>query len=205
MSDMKKGNISIHAENIMPVIKRWLYSDKDIFIRELTANGCDAVTKYRMIAGDDEDLRVTVTVDTEAKELRFTDNGIGMTAEEVDRYINQVAFSSAEEFLKKYQGDKDGGIIGHFGLGFYSAFMPADKVTIDTLSYQEGAKAVRWESEDGMAYEMSDSDRAERGTTVTLHITDEEKEFLDSLRVREVLEPLLRLHGRAHLSGGCAG
>ena len=188
MSDMKKGNISIHAENIMPVIKRWLYSDKDIFIRELTANGCDAVTKYRMIAGDDEDLRVTVTVDTEAKELRFTDNGIGMTAEEVDRYINQVAFSSAEEFLKKYQGDKDGGIIGHFGLGFYSAFMPADKVTIDTLSYQEGAKAVRWESEDGMAYEMSDSDRAERGTTVTLHITDEEKEFLDSLRVREVLE-----------------
>ena len=188
MSDMKKGNISIHAENIMPVIKRWLYSDKDIFIRELTANGCDAVTKYRMIAGDDEDLRVTVTVDTEARELRFTDNGIGMTAEEVDRYINQVAFSSAEEFLKKYQGDKDGGIIGHFGLGFYSAFMPADKVTIDTLSYQEGAKAVRWESEDGMAYEMSDSDRAERGTTVTLHITDEEKEFLDSLRVREVLE-----------------
>ena len=188
MSDMKKGNISIHAENIMPVIKRWLYSDKDIFIRELTANGCDAVTKYRMIAGDDEDLRVTVTVDTEAKELRFTDNGIGMTAEEVDRYINQVAFSSAEEFLKKYQVDKDGGIIGHFGLGFYSAFMPADKVTIDTLSYQEGAKAVRWESEDGMAYEMSDSDRAERGTTVTLHITDEEKEFLDSLRVREVLE-----------------
>ena len=188
MSEFKKGNISIHAQNIMPVIKRWLYSDKDIFIRELAANGCDAVTKYRMVTGaDEEGLRVTVTVDPEKKELRFADNGIGMTAEEVDRYINQVAFSSAEEFLKKYQGDAEGGIIGHFGLGFYSAFMPADKVTIDTLSWQEGAKAVRWQSEDGMAFEMSESDRAERGTTVTLHISDEEKEFLDPYRVRQVL------------------
>ena len=188
MSEFKKGNISIHAQNIMPVIKRWLYSDKDIFIRELAANGCDAVTKYRMVTGaDEEGLRVTVTVDPEKKELRFADNGIGMTAEEVDRYINQVAFSSAEEFLKKYQGDAEGGIIGHFGLGFYSAFMPADKVTIDTLSWQEGAKAVRWQSEDGMAFEMSESDRAERGTTVTLHISDDEKEFLDPYRVRQVL------------------
>ena len=170
MSDMKKGNISIHAENIMPVIKRWLYSDKDIFIRELTANGCDAVTKYRMIAGDDEDLRVTVTVDTEAKELRFTDNGIGMTAEEVDRYINQVAFSSAEEFLKKYQGDKDGGIIGHFGLGFYSVFMIADQVTIDTLSFREGATPVRWESEDGMAFTMTEGTRTARGTVYCLTV-----------------------------------
>ena len=188
MSEIKKGNISIHAQNIMPVIKRWLYSDKDIFIRELVANGCDAVTKYRMAAGGtDEDLHVTVTVDKENKELRFEDNGIGMTAEEVDKYINQVAFSSAEEFLKKYQGDAEGGIIGHFGLGFYSAFMPADKVTIDTLSYVEGEKAVRWESEDGMAYAMSESDRAERGTTITLHISEEEKEFLDTYRVRQVL------------------
>ena len=188
MSEIKKGNISIHAQNIMPVIKRWLYSDKDIFIRELVANGCDAVTKYRMVTGAGEDgLRVTVTVDKEAGELRFTDNGIGMTAEELDKYINQVAFSSAEEFLKKYQGDAEGGIIGHFGLGFYSAFMPADKVTIDTLSYQEGAQAVRWESEDGMAYAMTESDRAQRGTTVTLHIAEEEKEFLDTYRVRQVL------------------
>lgn len=189
MSELKKGNISIHAQNIMPVIKRWLYSDKDIFIRELVANGCDAVTKYRMATGADADgLRVTVTVDKPAGELRFSDNGVGMTDDEVDRYINQVAFSSAEEFLKKYQGDAEGGIIGHFGLGFYSAFMPADKVTIDTLSWQEGAQPVRWESEDGMAYEMSAGSRTERGTTITLHVTEEEKEFLDAYRVREVLD-----------------
>ena len=188
MSEMKKGNISIHAQNIMPVIKRWLYSDKDIFIRELVANGCDAVTKYRMATGDSENLRVTVTVDKAAGTLSFTDNGIGMTAEEVEKYINQVAFSSAEEFLKKYQGEADGGIIGHFGLGFYSAFMPSSKVVIDTLSFQEGAKAVRWESEDGMAYEMSESDRTERGTTITLTVNEEEKEFLDASRVREVLD-----------------
>lgn len=184
-----KGNISIHAQNIMPVIKRWLYSDKDIFIRELVSNGCDAITKYKMVTGgSDEDLRVTVTVDKEAGELRFTDNGVGMTAEEVEKYINQVAFSSAEEFLKNYTGDDKGGIIGHFGLGFYSAFMAADKVTIDTLSYQENAAPVLWESEDGMAFTMRDGGRKERGTTVTLHILEEEKEFLDSFRVREVLE-----------------
>ncbi|MBR5111684.1 MAG: molecular chaperone HtpG [Clostridia bacterium] len=183
-----KGNISIHAQNIMPVIKRWLYSDKDIFIREMVSNGCDAITKYKMLHADtDEDLRVTVTVDKEAGELRFTDNGIGMTAEEVEKYINQVAFSSAEEFLKNYTGDDKGGIIGHFGLGFYSAFMAADKVTIDTLSYQEGAAPVLWESEDGMAFSMRDGGRTERGTTIILHITDEEKEFLDGYRVREVL------------------
>ena len=184
-----KGNISIHAQNIMPVIKRWLYSDKDIFIREMVSNGCDAITKYKMLHADtDEDLRVTVTVDKDAGELRFTDNGIGMTAEEVEKYINQVAFSSAEEFLKNYTGDDKGGIIGHFGLGFYSAFMAADKVTIDTLSYQDGAAPVLWESEDGMAFTMRDGGRTERGTTIILHITDEEKEFLDGYRVREVLD-----------------
>ncbi len=184
-----QGNISIHAQNIMPVIKRWLYSDKDIFIREMVSNGCDAVTKYRMLKGDAEDeLRVTVTVDKDAGELRFTDNGVGMTAEEVDKYINQVAFSSAEEFLKNYTGDDKGGIIGHFGLGFYSAFMAADKVTIDTLSYQDGATPVLWESADGMAYTMRDGGRTARGTTITLHIMDAEKEFLDAFRVREVLD-----------------
>ena len=184
-----KGNISIHAQNIMPVIKRWLYSDKDIFIREMVSNGCDAITKFKMLNADtEEDLRVTVTVDKEAGELRFTDNGIGMTAEEVEKYINQVAFSSAEEFLKNYTGDDKGGIIGHFGLGFYSAFMAADKVTIDTLSYQDGAAPVLWESEDGMAFTMRDGGRTERGTTIILHITDEEKEFLDGYRVREVLD-----------------
>ena len=184
-----KGNISIHAENIMPVIKRWLYSDKDIFIREMVSNGCDAVTKYKMLKGDTgEDLRVTVTVDKENGELRFTDNGIGMTAEEVEKYINQVAFSSAEEFLKNYTGDDKGGIIGHFGLGFYSAFMAADKVTIDTLSYQEGAEPVLWESEDGMAFTMRTGARTERGTTIILHIMEDEKEFLDAGRVRQVLD-----------------
>ncbi|MBE5781970.1 MAG: molecular chaperone HtpG [Clostridiales bacterium] len=183
-----KGNISIHAQNIMPVIKRWLYSDKDIFIREMVSNGCDAVTKYKMVKGEtEEDLRVTVTVDKENGELRFTDNGIGMTAEEVEKYINQVAFSSAEEFLKNYTGEDKGGIIGHFGLGFYSAFMAADKVTIDTLSWQENAAPVLWESEDGMAFTMQDGGRRERGTTITLHILEEEKEFLDAGRVMEVL------------------
>ena len=184
-----KGNISIHAQNIMPVIKRWLYSDKDIFIRELVSNGCDAITKYKMIKGETgEDFRVTVTVDPEAGEIRFTDNGIGMTREEVEKYINQVAFSGAEEFLKNYTSDDQSGIIGHFGLGFYSAFMTADKVTIDTLSWQENAAPVLWESEDGMAFTMQDGGRKERGTTIILHIMEEEKEFLDAFRVRGVLD-----------------
>ncbi|MBQ4640926.1 MAG: molecular chaperone HtpG [Clostridia bacterium] len=184
-----KGNISIHAQNIMPVIKRWLYSDKDIFIRELVSNGCDAITKYKMIKGDTgEDLRVTVTVDKDNRTLTFTDNGIGMTAEEVDKYINQVAFSSAEEFLKNYTGEDKGGIIGHFGLGFYSAFMAAEKVTIDTLSWQENAKPVLWQSEDGMEYTMQEGSRQSRGTTIVLHISEEEKEFCETFRVREVLD-----------------
>ena len=184
----KQGSISIDAQNIMPVIKRWLYSDKDIFIRELVSNGVDAISKYKMMGkGGDEDLRVTVTVDKEAGTITFTDNGIGMTAEEVDRYINQVAFSSAEEFLKNYTAGDQSGIIGHFGLGFYSAFMAASKVTIDTLSWQENAYPVLWESEDGMAYSMSEGTRMTRGTTITLTILEEEKEFLDGFRTREVL------------------
>ncbi len=184
-----KGNISIHAQNIMPVIKRWLYSDKDIFIRELVSNGCDAITKYKMIKGDTgEDFRVTVTVDKENRTLTFTDNGIGMTAEEVDKYINQVAFSSAEEFLKNYTGEEKGGIIGHFGLGFYSAFMAAEKVTIDTLSWQENAAPVLWQSEDGMEFTMQEGSRTVRGTTIVLHVSEEEKEFCEMFRVREVLE-----------------
>ena len=185
---MQSGNISIDAKNIMPVIKRWLYSDKDIFIREMVSNGCDAITKYKLAnPGAEDDFRVTVTVDKEAKELRFTDNGIGMTADEVEKYINQVAFSGAEEFLKNYEGADQSGIIGHFGLGFYSAFMVADKVTIDTLSWQEGAKPVIWESEDGMAFTMRDGGRTTRGTTITLHVMEGEEEFLEGTRVREVL------------------
>ena len=185
----QQGNISIHAQNIMPIIKRWLYSDKDIFIREMVSNGCDAITKQKMLSpGVEEDWRVTVTLDAEKGELTFSDNGIGMTAEEVEKYINQVAFSGAEEFLKNYEGDEKGGIIGHFGLGFYSAFMVADRVTIETLSGTEGASPVRWTSEDGMAFTMEDGSRTQRGTDVILHISEEEKEFLEEYRGREVLK-----------------
>lgn len=184
----QQGNISIHAQNIMPIIKRWLYSDKDIFIRELVSNGCDAITKQKMLhPGAEEDYRVTVTLDADKGELTVSDNGIGMTADEVERYINQVAFSGAEEFLKNYEGDDKGGIIGHFGLGFYSAFMVASRVTIHSLSGAEGAAAVRWTSEDGMAYAMEDGDRQTRGTDIVLQISDEEKDFLQEYRVREVL------------------
>ncbi len=188
---IEKGSVSIEAQNIMPVIKRWLYSDKDIFLREVVSNGCDAITKYRMLhLGTEEDMRVTVTVDKEKGELRIADTGIGMTDEEVRRYINQVAFSSAEEFLKNYQGEKGeekADIIGHFGLGFYSVFMVSDRVEIDTLSYQPDAKPVHWESVDGMNFEMTEGTRTVHGTTITLHISEEEKEFLELYRVREVL------------------
>lgn len=187
-----QGNISIHAHNIMPIIKKWLYSDKDIFIRELVSNGTDAITKRKLSQPDmDVDYRITVEVDEAAGVLRFTDNGIGMTAEEVEKYINQVAFSGAEEFLKQYGGDdseQKGGIIGHFGLGFYSAFMVSAKVDIDTLSWQDGAQAVHWSSEDGMTFAIEDSPRNIVGTTITLTISEDEKEFLAEHRVREVLE-----------------
>ncbi len=188
---IEKGSVSIEAQNIMPVIKRRLYSDKDIFQREVVSNGCDAITKYRMLhLGTEEDMRVTVTVDKEKGEIRIADTGIGMTDEEVRRYINQVAFSSAEEFLKNYQGEKGeekADIIGHFGLGFYSVFMVSDRVEIDTLSYQPDAKPVHWESVDGMNFEMTEGTRTVHGTTITLHISEEEKEFLELYRVREVL------------------
>ena len=185
----QKGSISIDAQNIMPVIKRWLYSDKDIFIREIVSNGVDAITKLRMLGlGSGEELQVTVTMDKKKREIRVSDNGIGMTAQEVDRYINQVAFSSAEEFLKNYTGEDPAGIIGHFGLGFYSAFMAADRVSIDTLSHQEGAEAVVWESKDGITFEMKPGERTSRGTTITMHLMAEEEEFLEPHRVREVLE-----------------
>ena len=186
------GNISIHAQNIMPIIKKWLYSDKDIFIRELVSNGCDAVTKRKLAQPDaDVDYRVTVRADEKAGTLSFTDNGVGMTEEEVGKYINQVAFSGAEEFLKQYGGEGEehkGGIIGHFGLGFYSAFMVAARVEIDTLSWQPGAQAVRWTSEDGMSYSIAPSGREQVGTTVTLTLAEEEHEFLHAHRVREVLD-----------------
>ncbi len=193
--ELEKGSVSIDAENIMPVIKRWLYSDKDIFLREAVSNGCDAITKYRMLnPGDDAAMSVTVTVDKEKKEIRIDDTGIGMTADEVKKYINQVAFSSAAEFMKQFADAKDdekkdgkSDIIGHFGLGFYSVFMVSDKVEIDTRSWQEGAEPVHWVSEDGMSFEMSEGARAAHGTTVTLHISEEDKDFLELYRVREIL------------------
>lgn len=189
--DAIKGNVSIEAENIMPVIKRWLYSDKDIFLREVASNACDAITKFRMThIGTEEEMNVTITVDAEKKELRIADTGIGMTAEEVQKYINQVAFSSAAEFLKQHQQEEgaSGGIIGHFGLGFYSVFMVSDRVEIDSLSSNEGAEPVHWESEDGMAFAISQGSRTTHGTTITLHISEEEKEFLQMYRVRQVLD-----------------
>jgi molecular chaperone HtpG len=183
-----KGSISIHAQNIMPIIKRWLYSDKDIFIREMVSNGCDAIVKQKMAHPEAEDeYRVLVTLDAAAGELRFDDNGIGMTDDEVKRYINQVAFSGAEEFLKNYEGDNKTGIIGHFGLGFYSAFMVAEKVTIQTLSDSEGATPVCWESTDGMKFKISDGERTTRGSTITLKISEDAKEFLEEYKVRETL------------------
>ena len=191
----EKGNISINAKNIMPVIKKWLYSDRDIFVRELVSNCCDAVSKMKRLvsigeAENTEEYRVDVLLNRQEGTLTFRDNGLGMTADEVKKYIAQVAFSGAEDFLSKYKNEKDdaGGIIGHFGLGFYSAFMVAKKVVIDTLSYQKDAQAARWISEDGMEYEMEPSDRATRGTTITLYLNDEDKEFLEMWKLTEVLE-----------------
>ena len=186
------GSVSIDEQNIMPIIKKWLYSDKDIFNREVVSNACDAITKLRMVDYKlSEGCSVRVEIDKAAKELRFIDDGVGMTEEEVKKNINQVAFSGAKSFLEEYAKEEDkenSGIIGHFGLGFYSVFMIADKVEIDTLSFREGATPVHWESEDGMAFTMTEGSRDTRGTTITLHVSEAEEEFLDLWRVREVLE-----------------
>ena len=191
-----KGNLSINSENIFPIIKKWLYSDHDIFFRELVSNGCDAITKLKKLemigeasVAEDNEYQIQVIVNPEEKTLTFTDNGIGMTSEEVQEYINQIAFSGAQDFLNKYK-DKanEDQIIGHFGLGFYSAFMVADKVTIDTLSYREGATAVHWESESGMEFEMGEGEKSERGTTITLYLNEDSYEFSNEYRAKEVLE-----------------
>lgn len=194
----QKGSISIHTENIFPIIKKWLYSDKDIFIRELISNGCDAVNKHKKlislgeIAGDkEEDYKINVYIDKENSALIFEDNGIGMTEEEVQKYINQVAFSGAEDFFNKYKDkmNEENDIIGHFGLGFYSSFMVSKKVQIDTLSYKEDEKPVRWVSEGGTEYEISDSDtRNTRGTTITLFLDDDSKEFVEEYTVRNIID-----------------
>ncbi|AEV69161.1 molecular chaperone HtpG [Acetivibrio clariflavus] len=193
--NQQSGTISINTENIFPIIKKWLYSEKDIFLRELVSNGSDAISKLKKLVAigeakvsDDEKYYIKVVVDKSKKTIQIIDNGLGMTFDEVDKYINQIAFSGAKDFVEKYKDKADDSqIIGHFGLGFYSAFMVADKVQIDTLSYQEGAEAVRWVSNGGTEFEMSQSDRSERGTTITLYIADDSKEFLDVFKVREVL------------------
>ena len=193
---MKQGSLSINSENIFPIIKKWLYSDHDIFVRELVSNGCDAVTKLKKLAligeaelADDNEWKITVRTNPEEKTITFIDNGIGMTADEVEEYINQIAFSGAADFLEKYK-DKanEDQIIGHFGLGFYSSFMVAHKVTIDTLSFKPGAKAVHWESEEGMEFVMDDSDRTERGTEITLYLNEDSYEFSNEYRIKGVLE-----------------
>ena len=186
--DEIRGSVSIEAQNIMPIIKKWLYSDKDIFIREVVSNGCDAITKLRLTGAPVDGCSIRVTIDRKNRVLSFSDDGVGMTADEVATNINQVAFSGAKSFLAEYAKEgEDGGIIGHFGLGFYSVFMVADKVEIDTKSFREGAEAVHWESEDGMTFSMSGGSRETRGTTVTLRLSESEDEFLDEWRVREVL------------------
>lgn len=192
----KHGSLSINSENIFPIIKKWLYSDHDIFYRELISNGCDGITKLKKLdmMGEYElpenyKARIDVVVDPEAKTLSFTDNGIGMTADEVEEYINQIAFSGATDFISKYKDKTDNDqIIGHFGLGFYSAFMVADEVHIDTLSYKEGAKAVHWECDGGTEFTMTEGDKAEVGTKITLFVNEDVLEFCNEYKAREVIK-----------------
>ena len=191
---MAKGKISVHTDNLLPIIKKWLYSDSDIFLRELISNAQDAIMKLKKLnslgkTDIDDKYEIRVELDKENGVISVNDNGIGMTEDEVEKYINQVAFSGAEEFIKKYENEKDekSQIIGHFGLGFYSAFMAASEVEIDTLSYIEGASAVHWVSDGGTDYEITEGTKKERGTTITLHISEESKEFLDAFKIREIL------------------
>ena len=194
---MEKGNIRVHTENIFPIIKKFLYSDHEIFLRELVSNAVDATQKLKAIMGSGEfkgeagDLRIDVDLDKENKVLKIRDRGIGMTAQEVDQYINQVAFSSAEEFLEKYKGQSEANVIGHFGLGFYSAFMVSDRVEIFTKSWKE-ASAVRWECDGSPEYTLEETDKAERGTDIILHINSESEEFLDEHRIESILTKYCR-------------
>jgi len=191
---MQKGNIRVQTENIFPIIKKFLYSEHDIFIRELVSNAVDATQKIKTLSsigeakGDLGELRIDVTLDATKKTLTISDRGVGMTEEEVDKYLNQVAFSGAEEFLEKYKGQNENNIIGHFGLGFYSAFMVSEKVEVITKSYKEGAQAVKWECDGSPEFTLGPAERAYRGTDIILHINEESKEFLEPYRVKSVLE-----------------
>jgi molecular chaperone HtpG len=191
---LEQGNISIHTENIFPIIKKWLYSDHDIFLRELVSNAVDAMKKLSMVArsgelnGEPGEAEIVITIDKEKKTLAISDTGIGMTGEEVKKYITQVAFSSAEEFVEKYKATGDEQIIGHFGLGFYSSFMVASIVDIDTLSYKPEAEAVHWNCDGSTAFTLSNGDRSARGTTVTLTLQAEEQEYLEPSRIRNLVQ-----------------
>ncbi len=195
MTVLEQGTITIHTENIFPIIKKALYTDHEIFLRELISNSVDAIAKLKMVSLSGEynsdligDPEITITIDQEKKTLSISDNGIGMTSDEVKKYINQVAFSSAEEFIQKYEKPGDQSIIGHFGLGFYSSFMIAQKVEIDTLSYQENAPSVHWSCDGSPVFELSESTRNERGTTVTLTLQEEEVEYLEPMRINQLVK-----------------
>ena len=193
MTVLEKGNITIHTENIFPIIKKSLYTDHEIFLRELISNSVDAISKLKMASlagearGEVPEPEINLAIDKENRTLSITDNGIGMTAEEIKKYINQVAFSSAEEFINKYQKSAND-LIGHFGLGFYSAFMVAKKVEIDTLSYQEGATPVHWCCDGSPEFELTASSRSQIGTTITLTLMDEEGEYLEPARIRQLVK-----------------
>ncbi|NJK36293.1 MAG: molecular chaperone HtpG [Oscillatoriales cyanobacterium SM2_3_0] len=194
MSLLEQGNITIHTENIFPIIKKSLYTDHEVFFRELVSNAVDAISKLSMVSRSGEytqevgEPEISIALDKDQKTLSITDNGIGMTADEVKKYINQVAFSSAEEFISKYKSDGDDAIIGHFGLGFYSSFMVAKQVEIDTLSYQEGAQAVHWTCDGSPQFKLEESPRTERGTTITLTLMEEEEEYLEAGRIRQLVK-----------------
>ncbi|MGL5920095.1 MAG: ATP-binding protein, partial [Bacteroidales bacterium] len=194
---MQKGHIGVTTDNIFPIIKKFLYSDHDIFLRELVSNAVDASQKLKTLAsvgefkGELGDLKVSVKLDADKGTLTVSDNGIGMTAEEIDKYINQIAFSGAEEFLEKYKNDANA-IIGHFGLGFYSSFMVSKKVEIITHSYKEGAKAVKWSCDGTPEYKIEEVDKPSRGTDIVLYIDDENKEFLQKEKIEELLKEYCR-------------
>lgn len=191
---LEQGTISIHTENIFPIIKKSLYSDHEIFLRELVSNAVDAIQKVKMVSrageynGDIGEPEIQIAIDKDNKTLSITDNGIGMTADEVKKYINQVAFSSAEEFIQKYEGKADQPIIGHFGLGFYSSFMVAQKVEIDTLSYKEGSQPVHWSCDGSPQFTLEESTRTKRGTTITLTLQEEEQEYLEAARIKQLVK-----------------
>jgi molecular chaperone HtpG len=191
---MQKGNIRVQTENIFPIIKKFLYSEHDIFIRELVSNAVDATQKIKTLSsigeakGELGELRIDVVIDKVNNTLTISDNGVGMTGEEIDKYLNQVAFSGAEEFLEKYKGQNEANIIGHFGLGFYSSFMVSDKVEVFSKSYREDAQAVRWECDGSPEFTLEDTEKGDRGTSIVMHLNAESREFLEEHRVKEVLE-----------------